>query len=305
VGPRTLQEKKFWISCRRGRIALARRFWYLVEENTVSIWAFGGIVKKFLIGVPIVLVGLVASIPFLAPLADIEITYTDMYHMVVPKQKKKVAVRPENEAPPKTFDAQKCDELLDLNKFPDTQLNGKLYQGDKETDAIFKSGQARVKGDRVELKFFSSEGRATCKDTDANGATPQDFTLVVSISKAELDAKKDTFKFGWDLFGTQPLDYYYIAPGAAPSSTPTSAASAPATTMNPMSKQLLAGLVGNITLEEKAGGKVKGKGIMCFAQPSPNAAPASKPADWEEGDPLPPVGLRHAVAGNFEIDFCQ
>ena len=261
--------------------------------------------KKVLIGIPVVLVGLVAAVPFAATLADVQISYTDMYHWVVPKEKKKSEVRPEVDVPPKTFDAAKCDELLDLNKFPDTQLNGKLYQGDKATDAIFKSGQARVKGEQVELKFFSSEARQSCKDTDANGAVPQDFTLVLMLSKAELDGKKQeaAFKFGWDLFGKQPLDYYYMAPGAAAMSAPAST-SAPATSANPMTKQLIAGLVGNVSLDAKAGGKVKGKGILCFAQPSPEAKPIPKPADYEEGDALPPEGLRHAVAGNFEIEFC-
>jgi hypothetical protein len=269
--------------------------------------------KKVLIGVPVVLVGVVAAIPFLAGLADVTITYENMYHWVVPKTKKKAEPRPETEAPPKTFDAQKCDDALDLNKFPDTQLNGKLYQGDKAVDVIFKSGQARVKGDRVELKFFSSEGRASCKDTDANGATPQDFTLVVSVAKGDLETKKEAaaFMFGATLFGKQPLDYYYTAPGAGaamPASTPATSAPAstpaPATAMNPMTKQLVAGLVGNVSFEEKAGSKVKGKGILCFAQPSPEAKPFPKPADYEEGDLLPPTGLRHAIAGNFEIEFC-
>lgn len=266
--------------------------------------------KKVLIGIPVVLVGLVAAVPFVATLADVQISYNDMYHWVVPKAKKKSEARPEVDTPPKTFDAQKCDELLDLNKFPDTQLNGKLYQGDKASDVIFKSGQARIKGDQVELKFFSSEARVSCKDTDTNGTVPQDFTLVLNLSKSELDSKKQeaAFKFGWDLFGKQPLDFYYVAPGApamsAPAASTPASTSAPATAANPMTKQLIAGLVGNIALDAKAGGKVKGKGILCFAQPSPEAKPIPKPADYEEGDALPPEGLRHAIAGNFEIEFC-
>jgi hypothetical protein len=264
--------------------------------------------KKILIGVPLVLVGLVAAVPFLASLADVTLTYENMYQWVVPKTKKKAEPKPEVEAPPKTFDAQKCDESLDLNKFPDTQLNGKLYQGDKAVDVIFKSGQARVKGDQVELTFFSSDVRASCKNTDASGAVPQDFTLVVRVGKADLEAKKEAaaFMFGATLFGKQPLDYYYTAPNATPMSAPATPAStsAPAASTNPMFKQLITGLVGNLSFEAKAGSKVKGKGILCFAQPSPEAKPIPKPADFEEGDLLPPTGLRHAVAGNFEIEFC-
>lgn len=269
--------------------------------------------KKILLGFLILIVVVIAAVPFIAPLLDVQISYSDMYHWIVPKKKKKADPKPENTEPPKTFEAQKCDETPDIDKFPVTPLNGKVYQGDKTADVIFKSGQARVIGDRIQLKLFSSEGRASCKDTNADGSIPEDYTLVMSLPKAESDSGTKLFKFVWDLAGNK-LDYYYGTSKAISSltaaSAPTSAASTPSsapaasTAENPMAKnkQLIQGYLADFSLEAKAGGKAKGKAILCFAQPSPNA-PSSKPAGYEDDESFP-LGFRHAIAGNFEVEFC-
>jgi hypothetical protein len=181
---------------------------------------------------------------------------------------------------PKSFDAKKCDELLDLAKFPATPMNGKLYSGGKEQDFVVKGGQARIKGDILEIKLFSAE-RAGCAEAGDGTA------VTLKLNKSEIDTKGDkaALTYGWDRFGKQPLEYFYGAAGAE-------------------TKEPLAGLVGGLSVEAKEGGKVKGKGILCFAHPDASAAPIPQPADYEEGDPLPPAGLRHALAGDFVADFC-
>lgn len=244
---------------------------------------------KILLVLVLLAVVLLGAAPWVTPLFGITLTYESMLAWIFSSEEGKIAPPKnpllEGEAP-KSFDPKGCDELLDLNKFPDTPLNGKLYKGKEAVDVVFKSGQARFQGEALELKLFSSNERPTCQETKADGSSPDDITLVLRLSKSELDKGEGAaFKYGWDLFGEQPLEYYYIVGGSEV-------------------KEPLAGLVGSVSVDPKAGGKVKGKGIICFAHPDPNAPPPPKPEGYEEGDDLPPAGFRHAVAGNFEIDFC-
>lgn len=246
--------------------------------------------KKVLLGLlGLVVVGL-ATFPYIAGLFGVNIGYDQLLKIVglntTPKKEAPRNALAEGEVP-KSFDAAKCDELLDLGKFPDTVMNGKVFRDNKATDAVFASGQARIKDGWVELSLFSSTERASCAATKADGSPVDDVTLTIRVQKEQLDQKGDqaALKYGWDLFGKQPLEYSYLVGGAEV-------------------KEPLAGLVGGISLDAKAGGKVKGKGILCFAHPNPNAPPPPKPSDYEEGDPLPPVGDRYAVAGNFSLEFC-
>jgi hypothetical protein len=250
----------------------------------------GGALKKVLLGLLLLVIAAVGLGPLIAGLFGVNISYSELPKLIgINTTEKKEAVKNallEGEIP-KSFDAAKCDELLDLNKFPDTTFNGKAYAGGKSADVVFKAGQARLKGDFVELQLFSSESRASCSPTKADGSAPDDVTLTVQLEKKRFDEKAAAaaFTFGWDMAGAQPLTYEYSAGGASV-------------------KEPLAGLVGGLSLEAKPGGAVKGKAILCFAHPDPNAPPPAKPADYEEGDPLPPAGLRYAMAGNFTAEFC-